>query len=173
MYKIYRINLKYQYFVLLLLLCVVIIPCACVKPVIFIPGDGGSQMEAKLNKTTVVHYLCAKTSSDYFNIWLNLELLVPVIIDCWIDNIKLTYDNKTRTTHNAPGVDIRVPGFGDSEPVEWLDPSHASPGAYFKYIGDTLVALGYQRNLSIKGAPYDFRKAPSKTFYFFNNFFSF
>ena len=41
-------------------------------------------MEAKLNKSTVVHYLCEKVTSGYFNIWLNLELLVPIIIDCWV-----------------------------------------------------------------------------------------
>lgn len=119
-------------------------------------------MEAKLNKSSVVHYLCAKTSSDYFNIWLNLELLVPVVIDCWIDNMKLTYDNVTRTTSNGPGVEIRIPGFGNSETVEWLDPSHASPGSYFKDIGNALVGIGYVRNVSLRGAPYDFRKAPSK-----------
>ena len=67
-----------------------------ISPVIFVPGDGGSQVEAKLNKTTVVHYVCEKTSNDYFNIWLNLELLVPLVIDCWIDNMKLNYDNVTR-----------------------------------------------------------------------------
>lgn len=49
-----------------------------------VPGDGGNQVEAKLNKTTVVHYLCEKVSTDYFNIWLNLELLIPIIIDCWV-----------------------------------------------------------------------------------------
>lgn len=87
---------------------------------------------------------------------------MPVIIDCWIDNIKLVYDNETRTTKNSQGVEIRVPGFGDSEPVEWLDPSHAAPGAYFKDIGNRLVELGYVRNVSIRGAPYDFRKGPSK-----------
>lgn len=141
--------------------------CALLKPVIFIPGDGGSQLEAKINKSSVVHYLCAKTSSDYFNIWLNMELLVPVIIDCWIDNIKLEYDNVTRTTRNMPGVDIRIPGFGSSETVEWLDPSHASPGSYFKDIGTRLVDLGYSRNQSIRGAPYDFRKAPSKSLFLF------
>lgn len=131
------------------------------KPVIFIPGDGGSQLEAKLNKSDVVHYVCTKTTKDYFNIWLNMELLVPVVIDCWIDNVKLVYDNVTRTTQNVPGVETRVPGFGSSETVEWLDPSHASAGAYFKDIGNTLVSLGYERNLSIRGAPYDFRKGPS------------
>lgn len=131
-------------------------------PVVFVPGDGGAQLEAKLNKTNVVHYICEKTTSDYFNIWLNMELLVPLVIDCWVDNIKLVYDNVTRKTYNAPGVDIRVPGFGSSETVEWLDPSHASTGAYFKDIANTLVALGHVRNTTIKGAPYDFRKAPSK-----------
>ena len=73
-------------------------------PVVFIPGDGGNQLEAKLNKTNVVHYICEKTTNEYFNIWLNLELLVPLVIDCWIDNIKLIYDNKTRTTRNPDGV---------------------------------------------------------------------
>lgn len=138
-----------------------------ISPVILIPGDGGSQLEAKLNKSTVVHYICGKTSNDYFNIWLNLELLVPLVIDCWIDNTRLEYDNVTRTTRNPPGVDIRVPGWGDPEPVEWLDPSHASTGVYFNGIADALVKIGYVRNVSIRGAPYDFRKAPNENAEFF------
>ncbi|CAK9799552.1 Phospholipase A2 group XV [Anthophora plagiata] len=138
------------------------------SPIIFVPGDGGSQVEAKLNKTTVVHYFCEKISTEYFNIWLNLELLVPVIIDCWIDNMKLIYDNVTRTTRNQNGVDIRIPGWGDPFVVEYLDPSKASPGAYFKDIGNMLVdELGYVRNYSIRGAPYDFRKGPNENGEFF------
>lgn len=147
--------------------CVLCISTALTEnlhPVIFIPGDGGAQLEAKLNKTDVIHYICEKTTTDYFNIWLNMELLVPLVIDCWIDNIKLIYDNKTRTTRNNDGVDVRIPGFGLTETVEWIDPSHASTGAYFVDIGNTLVSIGHVRNKSIKGAPYDFRKAPSKFF---------
>lgn len=76
--------------------------------------------------------------------------------------MKLTYDNITRTTRNQDGVDIRIPGWGDPFVVEYLDPSKASPGAYFKDIGNMLVnQLGYVRNHSLRGAPYDFRKAPS------------
>ncbi|VVD01942.1 unnamed protein product, partial [Leptidea sinapis] len=141
--------------------------CLGLSPVILIPGDGGSQLEAKLNKTEVVHYICAKTSSDYFNIWLNLELLVPFVIDCWVDNLRLEYDNVTRTTKNPPGVDVRVPGWGNPEPVEWLDPSHTSTGAYFNTISDALVKMGYIRNVSIRGAPYDFRRAPNENGEFF------
>lgn len=76
--------------------------------------------------------------------------------------MKLVYDNVTRTTSNSKGVEIRIPGFGDTTSIEWLDPSEAFPGAYFKDIANTLVALGYERNISLRGAPYDFRKAPSK-----------
>ncbi|KAH0534846.1 phospholipase A2 group XV-like [Cotesia glomerata] len=138
------------------------------SPVIFVPGDGGSQLEAQLNKTVVPHYLCEKVSSDYFNIWLNLELLVPIIIDCFIDNMKLTYHNDTRTTTNTEGVSVRVPGWGDPFSVEYLDPSKASPGNYFKDVGNMLVnQLGYVRNLSLRGAPYDFRKAPNENGEFF------
>lgn len=140
---------------------------ANLNPVVFIPGDGGCQLEARLNKSNVVHYICQKATQDFFNIWLNMELLVPVVIDCWIDNIKLIYDNETRTTRNTDGVEIRVPGWAGSETVEWLDPSHAATGSYFTDIANTLVELGHVRNSTLKGAPYDFRKAPSKSKYNF------
>lgn len=155
---IYKFNLRSC----LICLILIVSTTGTLNPVILIPGDGGSQIEAKLNKSQVVHYICEKTTTDFFNIWLNMELLAPFIIDCWIDNVKLIYNNVTRTTSNSEGVSIRIPGFGGSETVEWLDPSHASTGAYFKDIGTTLVNLGHVRNKTIKGAPYDFRKAPSK-----------
>ncbi|XP_067002265.2 lysosomal phospholipase A and acyltransferase-like [Anabrus simplex] len=138
-------------------------------PIILVPGDGGSQVEAKLHKQTVVHYLCEKNTDDFFNIWLNIELLVPLVIDCWIDNMRLEYDNVTRTTSSPEGVEIRIPGFGNSTTVEWLDPSRASPGAYFKDIANTLVEMGYERNLSIRGAPYDFRRAPNENGQYFRD----
>ncbi|XP_070164059.1 lysosomal phospholipase A and acyltransferase [Polyergus mexicanus] len=138
------------------------------SPVILIPGDGGSQIEAKINKTSVVHYICEKVSNDYFSLWLNMELLVPVVIDCFIDNLKLNYDNVTRTTSNQPGVDIRIPGWGNPLVVEYIDPSKASPGSYFSDIGNMLVNnMGYVRNVSLRGAPYDFRKGPNENEEFF------
>ena len=33
-----------------------------VYPVVLVPGDGGSQIEARLNKTEVAHFWCSKTS---------------------------------------------------------------------------------------------------------------
>lgn len=55
---------------------------------LIVPGDGGTHMEARLNKPAVVHYMCTKKTDDFFNIWLNLELMVPFILDCWVDNVR-------------------------------------------------------------------------------------
>lgn len=78
--------------------------------------------------------------------------------------MRLEYNNVTRTTNNSPGVLIRIPGFGNSSVVEWIDPSRASAGAYFKDVANMLTNLGYERNVSLRGAPYDFRKGPSNIF---------
>lgn len=76
--------------------------------------------------------------------------------------MRLVYDNKTRTTSNSPGVEVRFPGFGNCSTVEWIDPSKTSRGSYFNKIGDLLKNLIYTDGVSLRGAPYDFRKAPSK-----------
>ncbi|XP_070574884.1 lysosomal phospholipase A and acyltransferase-like [Ptychodera flava] len=132
------------------------------SPVVLIPGDGGSHMLGKLNRTEVIHYFCRAHTDDFFNIWLNLEELIPYIIDCWADNIKLIYDNVTRTTADMPGVSVAIPDWGNTSSVEWLDPSKVSYGSYFAPLVDKMVALGYERGVSVRGAPYDFRKAPNE-----------
>ncbi|KAK6320343.1 phospholipase A2 group XV [Coregonus clupeaformis] len=131
-------------------------------PVVLIPGDLGNQLEAKLDKPSVVHYICYKKTDVYFTLWLNLELLVPVAIDCWIDNIRLIYNRTTRQTEAPPGVDVRVPGFGQTFPLEYLDPSKRSVGMYFFTIVQALVEWGYTRDDDVRGAPYDWRKAPNE-----------
>ncbi|KAK4015285.1 phospholipase A2 group XV [Daphnia magna] len=138
-------------------------------PVILVPGDGGSQIEGRLDKPTAVHYVCSKKTDYWFSLWLNMELLVPIVIDCWVDNMKLTYDNITRTTSNNLGVDIRIPDFGNSTSVEWIDPSKASAGNYFATIAESILKFGYERNVSLRGAPYDFRKAPNELQDYFVN----
>lgn len=127
-------------------------------PIVLVPGDGGSQVEAKLNKTQRVHFICSYTS-DWFDLWLNLEQMVPEIVDCWVDNMKLKYNNKTRRTYDNDGVQTRIPGFGNTTTVEWLDKSQRSFSLYFANIVKHLLPLGYERGINIFGAPYDFRRA--------------
>ncbi|XP_055790421.1 phospholipase A2 group XV-like [Salvelinus fontinalis] len=131
-------------------------------PVVLIPGDLGNQLEAKLDKPSVVHYICYKKTDVYFTLWLNLELLVPVAIDCWIDNMRLIYNRTTRQTEAPPGVDVRVPGFGKTFPLEYIDPSKGDIGMYFFTIVQALVDWGYTRDDDVRGAPYDWRKAPNE-----------
>lgn len=139
------------------------------SPVVFIPGDGGSQMEARLNKTQVPHYICSKTS-DWFDIWVNLHLLLPGVIDCFIDNFSLHWDSKTRTTQNTEGVEIRATNFGALESVDYLN-IYRLPGTdYFDNIITTLKKrYGYQANVDMVGAAFDFRKAPNELAEYFDN----
>ncbi|XP_064129939.1 phospholipase A2 group XV isoform X6 [Loxodonta africana] len=130
-------------------------------PVVLVPGDLGNQLEAKLDKPTVVHYLCSKKTDSYFTLWLNLEMLLPVIIDCWIDNIRLIYNGTSRATQFPDGVDVRVPGFGQTFSLEFLDPSRSSVGSYFHTMVESLVGWGYTRGEDVRGAPYDWRRAPT------------
>ncbi|XP_048748762.1 phospholipase A2 group XV-like isoform X2 [Ostrea edulis] len=136
--------------------------CRILNPVILMPGDGGTQFEAKLNKTTAPHSLCTLKTNVYFSLWLNLEELAPIVIDCFTDNMKLVYNRTTHTTSNTPGVNMRISDFGGTSTVEWLDPSHISVTSYFAPIVNALVSWGYKRGVSVRGVPFDFRKAPNE-----------
>ena len=87
-----------------------------------------------------------------------------------MDNIKLIYDRNAKISVSPEGVITRIPGWGNSTFVEYLDPTKAgSFGFYFKYIADFLVNdIGYIRGQTLFGAPYDYRKAPSNFILFKN-----
>lgn len=83
------INISGNQFLMLNQLAVINCRCVSLQTLLFVvPGDLGNQLEAKLDKPSVVHYICYKKTETFFTLWLNLELLVPVAIDCWIDNIR-------------------------------------------------------------------------------------
>lgn len=70
-------------------------------------------------------------TKDYFDLWLNLESFVPLLVDCWADNMKLVFNNETKRSEDTPGVDIKVPDFGSTTSVEWLDPVSLTNYIYF------------------------------------------
>lgn len=53
-----------------------------------VPGCMGNQLEAKLDKPDVVNWMCYRKTEDFFTIWLDLNMFLPVGVDCWIDNTR-------------------------------------------------------------------------------------
>ncbi|XP_055002283.1 phospholipase A2 group XV isoform X2 [Sorex araneus] len=74
---------------------------------------------------------------------------------------RLVYNRTSRTTHFPEGVDVQVPGFGETFSLEFLDPSKRSVGSYFHTMVESLVGWGYTRGEDVRGAPYDWRRAPT------------
>ncbi len=74
------------------------------------------------------------------------------------------YNSSTGVYSNAPGVNIRIPGFGSTSSVEYLDPDAKwfSVTQYFYSMVQHFVDKGYTRGKDIVGAPYDWRFSPSK-----------
>ncbi|XP_026350834.1 phosphatidylcholine-sterol acyltransferase isoform X1 [Ursus americanus] len=160
------------------------------RPVILVPGCLGNQLEAKLDKPDVVNWMCYRKTEDFFTIWLDLNMFLPVGVDCWIDNTRVVYNRSSGRVSNAPGVQIRVPGFGKTYSVEYLDnnklagvfigeragcsrgrptgavarasDADAFPTGYMHTLVQNLVNNGYVRDETVRAAPYDWRLEPSQ-----------
>ena len=78
-----------------------------------------------------------------------------------ITHCRLLYNSTDDTYSNNTGVEVRVPGFGDTSTVEFLDSPRASP--YFSTFVDYFAARGYERGSTIRAAPYDWRLAGGKS----------
>ena len=75
----------------------------------------------------------------------------------------MQYDSQTNTYTNYPGIEVRAPGFGLTDTVEYLD--DAKSVGYFNEFVEYFVQNGYKRNETIRAAPYDWRLAPGKPIY--------
>ena len=74
---------------------------------------------------------------------------------------RMQYDPTLDQYSNAKGVDIRIPGFGNTSTVEVLDPGVAFTD-YFKAIVSHFASIGYTRDKDIRAAPFDWRLGPSE-----------
>merc|ERR1719347_878443 len=134
------------------------------SPIVLIPGDGGNQLEARLAKPGDGTG-CPTVTNTWYRLWLDVWQLTKGKLACWADNIKLVYNKTTRTSSNVEGVFTRVPGWGDTSSMEYLDPSWSAwvlgdAGNYLHDMVEFLVSRGYKRGSNLRGAPYDFRFAP-------------
>ncbi|KAL8194606.1 UNVERIFIED_CONTAM: hypothetical protein K2H54_025932 [Gekko kuhli] len=111
--------------------------------------------------------MCYRKTEDYFTIWLNLNMFLPLGVDCWIDNTRVVYNRTTKRMSNAPGVHVRVPGFGKTYSVEYLDESKLA--GYMHTLVQHLVNNGYVRDHTVRAAPYDWRVGPNDLEEYFHN----
>ena len=54
----------------------------------------------------IIKYFCR------YDLWLNINEMLTFMVDCWKENVALQYDPKTRSTSNAAGGCVSVPGSG-------------------------------------------------------------
>lgn len=138
------------------------------SPVILVPGLLGSRLQARTKKITKVNIFCSK-QSDWQDMWLSIRQLLPVAVDCWLDNVRLEYNPETGWTKQPKGIQVRVPEFGSVESVRYLDVKQPKLTGYFSSIIDQYEQLGYIADQNLLAAPYDFRLAPQElTEYFVN-----
>ena len=83
---------------------------------------------------------------------------MTVAFECFVDNMKLSYNPETNEYKNAEGVEIRPMKFGSTEGTENLHP--IVPVGFKAFIEYFVWFQGYERDQNIAAAPYDFRLSP-------------
>lgn len=98
-------------------------------PLILIPGNGGNQLEARLTakyKPTSLWckwYPIKKDSDGWFRLWFDSSVLLSPLTKCFSERMMLYYDSDLDDYYNAPGVETRVPNFGSTQSLLYLDPN--------------------------------------------------
>ncbi|VEL07342.1 unnamed protein product [Protopolystoma xenopodis] len=125
------------------------------KPVILIPGLGGSQSYKVLDK-----------DHNATRIWIDpLSLL---FYQKFTSSFRLTYNYSTKRTTDLSSNNF-FPGWGEIWSISHIGGVFGFPIKYFNTLASELLKDPfYIDNFTIRGAPYDFRKSPCKhTFTFF------
>ena len=156
---------------------------AAKRPVILVPGLGGSVLQAKLHKDSAP-WFCYK-NTDWFNIWFVYVAACPphllnrhvdagfvtcfnrfdlpdiIRTQCLMANMVLSYNSTTHEYSYPQGVDMRTAvDWGGVDGVSWLYFLHMGNFKYFADVVAAFVAENYTIGANIRAAPYDWRLAP-------------
>ncbi|KAI3465245.1 hypothetical protein Pfo_021908 [Paulownia fortunei] len=137
---------------------------ATLHPVVLIPGSGGNQLEARLTpKYKPSSLLCnrwypvKKDPDGWFRLWFDPSVLFGPFTKCFSQRMMIYYDPDEDDYHNAPGVETRVPHFGSTQALLYLDPNLKHITSYMEPLVRSLEEVGYVSGKNLFGAPYDFR----------------
>lgn len=134
-------------------------------PLILVPGSGGNQLEARLTGDyKPSSLLCSQwyparkeKGGGWFRLWFDPTVLVAPFTKCFAERMTLYYDGNVNDYRNAPGVETRVPHFGSTRALLYLDPSLKHITTYMAPLVRSLEKIGYVDGETLFGAPYDFR----------------
>ncbi|KAJ6240894.1 phosphatidylcholine-sterol acyltransferase [Anaeramoeba flamelloides] len=133
------------------------------KPIIIIPGFGGSKIEAKLNHFHSKHWFCS-SNKDWYLLWISLDDFLPIISECSIDYFTLFWNGNH--VENKRGAEFRVVPSIDG--IVYLEPTFHFENYFLKMV-DGFKSIGYQENFDLFGAPYDFRLSPRNLTQYFHD----
>ncbi|KAL1540313.1 lysophospholipase [Salvia divinorum] len=133
-------------------------------PMVLIPGAGGNQLEARLTSaykpSSLVcnrWYPLGKDPDGWFRMWFDPSVLLRPFTKCFSERMKIYYDPDVDDYRNAPGVETRVPSFGSTDSLLYLDPNLKHITSYMEPLVTSLEEIGYVAGQNLFGAPYDFR----------------
>ncbi|GAV56610.1 LACT domain-containing protein [Cephalotus follicularis] len=133
-------------------------------PIILVPGTGGNQLEGRLTESyKATSILCnrwypiKKDKEGWFRLWFDTSVILAPFTECFAQRMTLHYDNDLDDYVNAPGLQTRVPHFGSTHSLLYLDPNLKHITAYMAPLVQSLEEIGYVNGETLFGAPYDFR----------------
>ncbi|KAF8766024.1 hypothetical protein HU200_007866 [Digitaria exilis] len=131
-------------------------------PVVLLPGNTCSQLEARLTDAYVPpspQCGAAKGNGQWFRLWKNATAMQdPELAPCLSDQLRLVYDPVARDFLNVPGVETRVLEFGSTR--GFLS-DMTNKDLCMGRLVEALEQAGYRDGETLFGAPFDFRQAPA------------
>eukprot|EP00117_Sycon_ciliatum_P024946 scpid67050/ scgid5343/ Phosphatidylcholine-sterol acyltransferase; Lecithin-cholesterol acyltransferase; Phospholipid-cholesterol acyltransferase len=133
-------------------------------PIILVPGLAGSQLDGKQAKDFKTEEHCLRLK-DWGQVWLALDQLAGLFANCATNNLRLDFDPMSLEYSEPEGMQIRVPHFGSTASVEYLDRDplvKLIPESHYLHamVNFFVKEHGYTRDVDIVAAPYDWRKSP-------------
>ncbi|KAM0919945.1 hypothetical protein ACQ4PT_007830 [Festuca glaucescens] len=132
-----------------------------VHPVVLLPGNTCSQIEARLTDAyEPPSAFCAARKGDgrWSLLWKNITA-PDAEVPCFADQLRLVYDQAAGDYGNAPGVETLAVSFGSTRGFLADDPVNKE--LCMGKLVEALEREGYRDGETLFGAPYDFRHAPA------------
>lgn len=118
-------------------------------PIVFLPGFTGSRLYAEVNDTSSLPVSCQGSNipiSTPFVVLFNVTLMFKDP-NCLYDLLSMEFDSSAKTFGPLPGINIFTLNFGGFDGIEAI---------YYSFPLD-VKSWGYEVNINLFGAPYDYR----------------